>query len=42
MEAAFPQRGVLLFMGGLGGKNWRLIFGFKEENAADVDYENYH
>jgi len=19
-------------------KNWRLVFGFKEENAADVDY----
>jgi proteic killer suppression protein len=23
-------------------KNWRLLFGFKEENAADVDYVDYH
>ncbi|MHB8370988.1 MAG: type II toxin-antitoxin system RelE/ParE family toxin [Leptospirales bacterium] len=23
-------------------KNWRLVFGFKEENAADVDYVDYH
>ena len=29
-------------MGSLGDKNWRLVFGFKEENAADVDYVDYH
>lgn len=23
-------------------KNWRLVFGFKEENAADVDYVDHH
>jgi len=44
-----PKRVILLLMGDLAGfwsvtvrANWRVIFRFEGEDAADVDYVDYH